>query len=792
MNFFKKKLLCADRLPIPVYCLSFTNAALQGEKRKQAGLNPYLLLFLLSVLCGCLGPLPSKEELKKIQTYTASEVYSADSVLLGRYFIENRTNARFSDISTNIINALIATEDVRFYRHEGVDTRSLLRVLIKTILLGEESSGGGSTISQQLVKNLFPREKGTFGMLRSKIREAVIALRLEDVYTKDQLLTLYLNTVSFGEEVFGIETAAERYFSIKPGEANIQQAATLVGMLKAPSLYNPRTNPENAVNRRNTVISQMAKYHFISRQAADSLKALPLALNYSKLTHESGIAPYFREMLRLNLERQLDDYNKRHNARYNLYTDGLKIYTTIHSRMQRYAEQAVKIHVAELQQAFDEHWNDSKPWDSEPEILKNALHNSPRFKSLVEQGFSPGEAKVEMQQRAPLRIFSWKPDTTETVSCMDSLMRSLLMLQTGVLAMNPATGEIKAWVGGIDYSHFKYDHVTSRRQVGSTFKPVVYAAALEKGISPCKYFPNEKKVYDAYEGWSPQNADNVYGGYYSMQGALVRSINTIAPQVLLETGIDSVIAFAESMGIATRLPAVPSLALGSADISLLEMTTAYCAFANKGYVPAPRFLLAVHDANGNTLITPDMRPLRKAMSTATAAIMTHFLQSVVDSGTASSLRSRFGFTFDIAGKTGTTQNHSDGWFIGYTPALVCGVWVGADNPRIHFRDLSLGQGSLMALPIWAYFMDSVISDKAFADMKHLRFSADARLLSQFDCPMYKEHENLWERLFGRRHRRRSMDEHQRQAAAEENQMHQKPEKLTFRERLKKAFGKQEK
>lgn len=760
------------------------------KTKKQSGsyccLLPVALCLLSFTLSGCLGDLPSKEDLKKIQTYTASEVYSADSVLLGRYFIENRTNASFSEISPNIINALIATEDVRFYKHEGVDTRSILRVLFKTILLGDERAGGGSTISQQLVKNLYPRKKGWFAMPRNKLREAIIALRLEDVYSKNELLTLYLNTVSFGEEVFGIETAAERYFNIKPKDANIQQAATLVGMLKAPSYYNPRTKPHHAINRRNTVISQMEKYNFISKAAADSLKALPLGLNYNKQTHETGIAAYFREMLRLKLDKLLDDYNRRHNTKYNLYTDGLKIFTTIDSRMQHYAEHAMKTHMTALQESFDNHWKIKKPWDNKPEILKEAIKNSERYKNLLESGLSEKEADEQMKLQDSLRLFSWKREREEKMSYIDSLKHSQMLLQTGLVAIHPSTGEIRAWVGGIDYSHFKYDHVTSKRQVGSTFKPIVYAAALENGVSPCEYFANEKKVYEEYGGWSPENADNLYGGYYSMQGALMRSINTIAPEVLLEAGIDHVIELASALGISSELPPVPSLALGSADISLLEMTAAYCAFANRGFAPAIKFLEKVTDHNGTPLIQNGAAPSRRVMSTSTAEIITYFLQSAVDSGTASSLRSEFGFTFDIAGKTGTTQNHSDGWFIGYTPELACGVWVGADNPKIHFRDLSEGQGAKMALPEWAYFMDKVTSDPQFLRMKQRQFKVDRGVLAKLDCPVYKEYENFWERLFGKREHDDSGDEKQ------EAGVHEKPgnkEKFSFKKRLKKALHK---
>ncbi len=787
MNFSKEKLLgSVSSFLFSVSGWQFSRITTVNCKLKTEN----ILLLLLPLLSGCLGHLPSKDELKKIQNYTASEVYSKDSVLLGRYFIENRTNANFGEISPNIINALIATEDVRFYKHEGVDTRSLFRVLIKTILLGDETSGGGSTISQQLAKNLYKRKTGFLSMMRNKMREATIAHRLEDVYSKNELLTLYLNTVSFGEEVYGIETAAERYFKTRPKDVNIQQAATLVGMLKAPSLYNPRTKPENSISRRNTVIAQMAKYNYITQAVSDSIKALPLGLNYNKLTHETGLAAYFREMLRLSLDKQIEDYNGKHNTQYNLYTDGLKIYTTIDSRMQQYAEDAMRKHMAELQLSFDEHWKTQKPWDENPKILKEAIRNSAMYKTLIEQGLSGKDAEAKMKLQDTIRLFTWQGDTVVKMSFMDSLQHDLMLLQSGVLAMNPSTGEIKAWVGGIDFSHFKYDHVTSQRQVGSTFKPIIYAAALENGLSPCDFFVNEQKTYPEYENWTVDNPGG-YGGYYSMQGALTYSINTIAVEVLMQTGILPVINLAKEMGIKSELPAVPSLALGSADISLFDMTTAYCAFANNGSVPEAKFLLQVIDRNGNALIDQSNKELsRRAITSSTAETITHFLQSVVDSGTASSLRNQFGFTFDIAGKTGTTQNHTDGWFIGYTPDLVCGAWVGADNPQTRFRSLSLGQGSKMALPIWGYFMQKVTSDSEFLRMKQRQFEHNFYVLASLDCPMYKEYENFWERLFGKKNDKPRNDEGEGDELESQNE--EKKEKLTLKERLKRAFGKKEK
>ncbi len=747
------------------------------------------LCIAAALLSGCAS-IPSREELKNIRNYTASEVYSKDNVLLGRYFIQNRTNVGFGEISRHIIHALIATEDARFYKHEGVDTRSLLRVLFKTILLGDENSGGGSTISQQLAKNLYPRKKGFLAIPRSKIREARIAFRLEDIYTKEELLTLYLNTVSFGEEVFGIETAAERYFNVKPIDVNIQQAAMLVGMLKGPTYYNPNKNPENALNRRNTVISQMAKYEYLKPEVADSLQKLPLDIEYTKLTHETGFAPHFREMLRLLLDKEITAYNEKHSTQYNLYTDGLKIYTTIDSKMQQYAEEAMQQHMAVLQKTFTDEWKGKKPWDENPKLLPNAIKNSERYRNMQEQGISKNEIDEAMKTLVKMKIFKWEGEEEKRISPIDSIRHSLMLLQAGLIAMEPASGEIKAWVGGIDFSHFKYDHVTAKRQVGSTFKPIVYAAALESGIAPCYPFANERKVYSEYEDWSPENADGKYGGYFSLQGALTNSVNTISAELIIQTGIKNVQQLAQKMGIESDLQEVPSLALGSADLSLKEMTTAYCVFANGGNKPEPQFLLKVTNREGAILINNIKKSrTNKALPGSTARVITHFLESVVDSGTASSLRNKYGFTNDIAGKTGTTQNQADGWFIGYTPDLVCGVWVGADNPQVHFKSLTYGQGAKTALPIWALFMKQVTDDPDFVLIKRSRFPyLDESLAESLDCPMYKENIGLLEKIFAQKHK----DFRKGNSDEDSDEANEAQEKPTVKERIRKFFGKKKK
>ncbi|RMG31899.1 MAG: penicillin-binding protein, partial [Bacteroidetes bacterium] len=475
------------------------------------GLLGVLLLWVL-VYTGCLGPLPTAEELRNIRHHTASEVYTADSVLMGKYYIENRSRVQYEDIAPSVIQALVATEDARFYEHNGVDARSLARVGIKSVLLGDESAGGGSTISQQLAKNLYPRRRayGPFSMPVNKLKEMIIARRLEKVYSKEEILTLYLNTVPFGENVFGIAAAADRFFHESPARLKPEQAAVLVGMLKATTAYNPRLHPDKSLARRNVVLDQMHKYDYLPAEVADSLKALPLELNYHYITHNSGLAPYFREHLRHEIEQMLE------GTPYNLYTDGLKIYTTIDSRMQRYAEQAVATEMKRIQAAFFKHWQGRNPWGNEEDVILRAIKQSERYRMLKRQGLSEEEIRKSFEQPVPMSLFSWEGEQNKEMSPLDSLKYYNHFLHAGFMAMEPHTGFVRAWVGGIDHKYFQYDHVKSRRQVGSTFKPIVYAAALEQGIDPCEYISNERLVYKAYDDWSPGNADGNYEGAYSM------------------------------------------------------------------------------------------------------------------------------------------------------------------------------------------------------------------------------------------------------------------------------------
>ena len=708
--------------------------------------------FYQAVRLGAFGAIPSQEELANFQNNTASEIYSADSVLLGKYYLQERTNVNFQDMSPVLIKALIATEDARFYQHQGVDTKSLIRVLIKTILFQKESSGGGSTITQQLVKNIYPRQShGRLTIPVNKVKEMIMAQRLEKVYKKDEILSLYLNTVSFGENAFGIETAANRFFTASPYDLKIQEAALLVGMLKATYTYNPRLHPEQAKQRRNVVLNQMAKYDHLSNINLDSLLALPLELKYNNQTHNEGLATYFREYLRKELNLWCQNNQKPDGASYNLYTDGLKIYTSIDSKLQLYAEEALTEHMKSLQDAFLKHWGQTRPWYKNKSTLTNAIYKSQRYKKLKAEGLNEKEIQAKFREPLPMTVFSWEGEQDKTMTPLDSVKYYLYFLNAGFMAMDPNNGAVRAWVGGINHKYFKYDHVNlqTRRQVGSTFKPIVYATALESGIKPCDFIPNKKITYTAFDDWTPGNADGKYEGSYSVQGALAKSVNTVSVRVLKEAKIPPTVRMAHSMGIKNEIPAVPSMALGVADLSLYEMVGAFCTFANRGRPVQSQYITSIVNANGKIVQqyeTP--QPGKPVMSTRTADLMIEMLKNVVNQGTASRLRYRYGLKNDMGGKTGTTQSHADGWFIGVTPKLVGGAWVGADDPNIHFRSISLGQGAAMALPIWASFLKKIEQNPELSSITKARFSRPSEEIKNLlDCEFYRDDESALDEIF---------------------------------------------
>jgi penicillin-binding protein 1A len=719
-----------------------------------ASVSCVLILFILT-WTGALGHLPDKEELKAVENPLATEVYSADSVLLGRYFVQERSNVNYATLPRHVVDAVVATEDIRFFEHSGIDGKSLLRVMVKSILLQQESSGGGSTLTQQLAKNLYPRrEYWLFSMPINKIREMILASRLEAVYNKESLLALYLNTVPFGDNTYGIEAAAQRFYSVHAAALTVDQAAVLIGMLKATSYYNPRLHPERAAQRRNVVLAQMKKYNKLSPEDVAAAQALPVKLSYNQISHHSGLAPYFREYIREELQEWCEQHTKANGKAYNLYTDGLKIYTTIDSRLQQYAEIAVNNQMAGLQKRFLEHWGSKDPWYNKPAVLDNALRKSERYRSLARQGLGHEEIIHAMQEPVLMNVLAEEGEKERVMSPYDSVRHYLRFLQAGMLALDPRQGAVRVWVGGINHQFFQYDHVreNTRRQIGSTFKPIVYAAALEQGVDPCDFVSAAKTEYTNVEGWKPENTEENYDRKYSLTGGLAYSVNTVSVRVLEKAGIDNTIALARRMGIESDLPAVPAIALGAANISMIEMVRAYACFVNNGKTTTPYYLTAIHDHTGKSLeVFTASNESVQAMSPETAQMMVEMLKHTVNEGTATGLRSRYGIHNDIAGKTGTTQSNADGWFIAMTPRLVIGSWVGADDPRIRFRKTSLGQGARTALPIVGDFLHQVNADNRFASISQARFPAlYPSLADKLACDLYRSDSNMFQRLFGKK------------------------------------------
>jgi penicillin-binding protein 1A len=702
-----------------------------------------ILLLIFLVYQGAFGKLPTYSDLQAIQNRTASEVYSEDGTLLGKYYIENRVNADFEEISPNIINALVATEDARFFEHGGIDFRALFRVFFKSILLSDESSGGGSTISQQLAKNLYPRKDyWALSMVINKTRELFIARRLEKLYAKEELLRLYLNTVPFSENIYGVKVAAQRFFSKPPQDLKAEEAAVLVGMLKATTYYNPVKNRERSQQRRNVVLAQMKRYGYLSPESCDSLQQLPLNTNYRPEGNNNGLATYFREHLRLELSDILRDVKKPDGTSYNLYVDGLRIYTSINAKMQQYAEETIREHMSELQAEFYKDWKKGTPW-GKASVFKRAYESTARYKALAAQGLSEEEIEAIFNTPVKMKVYHWEGGEKEReMSPMDSLKYYLTILNAGLLAAEPETGLVRAWVGGIDHKYFQYDHVKSTRQVGSIFKPIVYAAALEEGMLPCEYTYNEKTEYPEYDDWKPRNSDGEYGGVYSMEGALSNSVNTVTVEILRRSSVEKVADLAKDMGIDTNIPKVPAIALGAANASLMDMVRVYSTFANRGRRPTLHYLDRIETSDGKVILAfdrPKPASFERVLSEDYADMMIKMMESVVDSGTARKLRYKYGLYNDIAGKTGTTQNQSDGWFLGFTPKLAAGVWVGADLPSVHFRTMRRGQGSSTALPIWGSFMKKVLNDPQFKRWRRAKFEEpDDEVFALMQCPPYLE------------------------------------------------------
>jgi penicillin-binding protein 1A len=672
------------------------------------------ILFFLAIYFGLFGRVPTYKEVKLFRNMEASEVYSADNVLLFRFDKENRVNIPYDSIPKHIVQALIATEDERFYEHNGVDIKSLFRVLVKTIILQDKSSGGGSTITQQLVKNYFPRKSYWFlSTPINKLEEMVAAYKLEQHFSKEQLIEFYFNTVPFGDSAFGLESASQRFFSTSASKLTIEQSAVLIGMLKASYTYNPLKNPEKSRSRRNVVLLLMKDNKFITQNELDSISSIPLVTKKKQLSRHIGKARYFTEYVRMEMKEWLKTNFKPSGKEYDLYKDGLKIYTTLNYEMQQYAEKAVAKRLKHLQHEFDYQWRGEEPWSDVPIVLENAIKNSRRYKLMVEAGASEVRIREAFNTPVPMKIFSWDGEKNVTISPLDSVKHYLKHLHASFIAMEPKTGNIKAYVGGIDERYFHYDHVTTKRQVGSTFKPFVFAAAIEKGVMPCDMYSNDLIKYPQYEDWEPKNSDMIYGGEFSVWGALAASVNTVTVQLMEKAGLDNIIHLAQRMGIETELPKVPSLALGTAELSLLEMARAYSTFPNYGIPTHEVSVLKVIDREGNSLPTFPVKVKKEVYSAKTAEVMVEILRKVVNNGIAAPFRYDFQLFYDLGGKTGTSQNHADGWFIGFSSNLVTAAWVGAENPSIHFKNMQYGQASYSTLPINGEFMRSIKSNPSF-------------------------------------------------------------------------------
>tara|TARA_B110000902_G_scaffold223071_1_gene259650 strand:- start:12747 stop:15086 length:2340 start_codon:yes stop_codon:yes gene_type:complete len=736
-------------------------------------LTGIVFIFILASL-GLFGSMPDHTALENPRTNLATEIISSDGKTLGKFYYEdNRTPIAYSELPKYLVEALIATEDVRFYEHAGIDARGTLRAVVK---LGK--GGGASTISQQLAKQLFHGEgsRNTIGRITQKIKEWVIATRLERQYTKEEIIAQYFNIYDFGNNADGIRSASRIYFGKEPKDLSINESAMLVGMFKNSSLYNPRPkrNPEGTKNRRNVVLNQMAKYEFIDETMKDSLQQLPLGLNYSPESHREGIATYFRAYLRGFMKEWVNNpqNTKPNGDTYNIYKDGLKIYTTIDSRMQTFAETASKDHIANLQAEFfvqnTPKRNRTAPFlDLKPreitELLNSGMRRSERWRKMkYDLKKSEEEIRASFKKPIPMKIFSWTAENNEIDTIMtplDSMRYYKTFLRTGMMSMEPQTGHVKAWVGGINYKHFQYDMVKQgKRQVGSTFKPFVYAAAIDQlHLSPCDTFPKSQITIEALKHgnmkpWAPKNAGGNYGGFETLKSALANSRNTITARLMNEIGPQPVINLAHSLGVQQKIPAVPSIALGTPDLSVYEMVAAYSSFANQGVYTKPVMVTHIKDKSG-TILYQYSPETKDVLSKEVAYVTVKLMEGVTQFGSGQRLRHSaakdkpvykeivtgypYEFTNPIAGKTGTTQNQSDGWFMGMVPNLVTGVWVGGEDRATHFKTITYGQGASMALPIWANFMRSCYELEDLNISKE-EFLAPEELTIEVDCETTNE------------------------------------------------------
>lgn len=713
----------------------------------------FFVLLFTSIYLGAFGEIPSEKQLTDLKQSQATEVVDKDGKLIGKYYFFDRQSIPYEELPQHVIDALIATEDIRFFEHDGVDNISLLRVFFKTILLSKESSGGGSTITLQLAKNLYGRKDYGYGsIVINKFRESIIAERIEDIYTKEEILELYFNTVPFSANTYGIESAARKFFNVPAGELSLAQAATLVGTLKANHSYDPNLFPERSKERRNVVLDQMIKYGYLSKGRGSLAKENPIALDYQYFANNKGLAPYFRTEVKSETLGLLKGLKKKDGTAYNINTDGLKIYTTLDYRMQQLAEASMKAHMAKLQVQFEKAYGGNAPWLVRKDLLQDALKKLPRYSELKKQGLSEAQRMDSLQVKKEMALFFWDKDSTVTVSSLDSLRHYLKFLNVGMIAVEPSSGAVRAYIGGINHQYFKYDHVShSRRQVGSAFKPIVYTAALETGIDPCTHFPIKAVSYADYKNWTPTNASNNYDQEleYSMKFALSRSINTIAVKVLRNTGIENVISQARKMGIATEIEKVPSIALGTVGLSVQQLATAYTPFVNDAHVSLPYYITKIEDKYGTMIYEHEPTAEKNlAFSETTRETMIEFMKATVNEGTAQRLRTRYHLKNDIAGKTGTTQNNKDAWFVSVMPKLVTVTWVGHDDHRIGFSSTAIGQGANAALPIFAGMLQKMNEDPYFNEITKANFKKTSEeVLASLNCTPAKR-PGFFDRVFG--------------------------------------------
>jgi penicillin-binding protein 1A len=725
-----------------------------------------VILFFLFASWGLFGSMPSFEDLENPESNLATEIISSDGETIGKFYNENRTAIKYSDLPKHLVDALVATEDERFYEHSGIDARGTFRAIV-----GFGSSGGASTITQQLAKQLFhgERSKNIIVALTQKVKEWIIATRLERQYTKSEIITMYFNVYDFNNYAIGIRSAAKTYFSKEPKDLTVDESAMLVGMFKNSSLYNPVRNEKGVKNRRNVVLSQMVKAKIITEAQKEKYSALPIKLDFQLQTHKEGTATYFREYLRDFMKNWAKNNPKKDGKEYDIYRDGLKIYTTIDSRMQLYAEEAVSAHLANLQKEFFKQAKDNKnaPFIRLSEVeteklMMRARKNSERWRIMSNEGKSEDDILKSFKVKTKMRVFTWKGEKDTIMTPNDSIRYYKHFLQTGVMAMEPQTGHVKVWVGGINYKHFQYDHVgQGARQVGSTFKPFVYAAAIEQqGYSPCDSiidapYTIPKGRHNVTETWTPRNSNGTYKGMVTLKYALAQSINTVSAKLIDKVGPDAVIDLVKKLGVKSNIPSQPSIALGAVEITVEDMVAAYSTFANQGVYIKPQVITRIEDKNGVVLYeaVPESHDV---LNKDIAYAVIKLLEGVTESGSGGRLRTDgggFGYEMmtgypyvlrnPIAGKTGTTQNQSDGWFVGMVPNLATGVWVGNEDRSAHFKSITYGQGAVMALPIWGLFMKKCYADKELKVSKE-QFERPANLSIKVDCwkPAVKDTTNV--------------------------------------------------